>query len=165
MDEERLKRLRAVSIQSYCERHHWDRRLTATGNLKAEYERNLLTIPSVFHDPFVRPSICWLLTSVCFLISICALFSSLQLWSPNETRKIVISFERDDDSTKKNIWLYPYLIALPIVSLGVFLFSIIIFIRALKMRSFIQGKIQYYNAMIKVGEEYRPFGEEMNLKI
>ena len=106
-------------------------------------------------------------SSVCFLVSICALFTTLQLWQPNEERKLVISFENENQNPQnsKKTELFPFLIILPVISFGTCIFSICIFIRALKMRCFIQGKIKYYNAMVKIGEDYRPFDEQMNLEL
>ena len=95
------------------------------------------------------------------------LFTTLQLWQPNENRKIVISFENEDENQQesKKTEFYPVLIILPIISFGTCIFSICIFIRALKMRTFIQGKIKYYNAMVKIGEDYRPFDEQIKLEL
>jgi len=97
------------------------------------------------------------------------LFTTLQLWQfqPNQEQKVIILFENENnnDIQETKMEFYPFLIILPIISFGIFVFSICIFIRALKMRSFIQGRIQYYNAMVKIGEDYRPFDEQMKLQL
>jgi len=59
------------SINSYCERYHWDRRLTTTGNLKQHNEPPQLLQPfKILDDPFLRPPVCLLILSQCGIINI-----------------------------------------------------------------------------------------------